>query len=145
MIFSIIFLPAFALCMMTREYRALGVIMLSTWICNTAPFRGLFEIGDTAIYFDILQLTTGIILYIFCKKIKTARAIIALMSLSIIFVYYPLSRGYISLHTALILTDLVGYMEIVAIYGGAFRNLLRRNTALGAFARQYFPLVVRGL
>lgn len=125
-VYACILLPAIGMCLSTRTYFVLGVLMLAKWVCFTVPFRSLFVFGDDPMYFTVISATTAVLIYLFCYKLIVAKIIIGLLSLSILFAYSTLTVNYVNLHYAMIIAEVFGYGQILALYGGAGGELGRR-------------------
>lgn len=125
-VFACFMIPAIMMCLATRNHKVVGIIMGLNWIAYTIPFRNLIEFPDKNYYFVIVGATTAVALYIFSKHLVVSRIIIGLISLLLCFGYSPLVLGYVTLHQAMVFADVIGALQILAMYGGAGGELVRR-------------------
>jgi len=126
-VYMIAFLPAVALCLASKRYLFVGVVMGLNWLAYILPVRANFTFGDDSLYFVAVTTATALALMLFKGDLWLSRVIVALIALLVVFGYAPLYIDLISLHTSMIIADIVGYAQIIAMYGAAGGYLVRNR------------------
>lgn len=126
LVFATVLLPAVTLCLWHRQYRLVGAVMLASWVLFILPVRELIPFGNHPVYFTAVTTICASLLFLFCRHLIVARIILATMALAVGTSYFLFSLGYVSLHQAMILSDLFGYFQIAAMYGGVGGGYIKR-------------------
>lgn len=133
-VFACFMLPAIGLCLASKRYMPIGIIMFLDWMAYTIPFREFVGAPDTTAYFVFVCTVTAIPLCF--VNLTVAQIIVGLKAILLGFVYFPQSMGYITTHESKIASEVIGYLQILAMAGGAGGYIIRRHFTTGDFNRR---------
>lgn len=131
-VFAIAFLPAVALCMASKKYLPVGLIMGLNWMAYLVPVRANFSFGDDSLYFVLVTTATALALLIFARDLWLTKVIGSTIGALLLIGYLPLHLGLITTYAGMVIADIIGYIQIVAMYGAGGGYLFRtyRNTIM---------------
>lgn len=124
-IYAIAMLPALLLCFQSKQYRILSGVLFVRWVMFIAPVRFYFEV-DQALYATAVTGVAAAFIYIFSPVTILSRVTISLLGMSILLSYSTLALEYVNLRQSLILSEVVGYILILALYGGGCAGVANR-------------------